>query len=69
MKSVVADCGHRERAGMIDDGECRSCRGDRPERVRARTRRSHPGDEAADLRHDANRQRILLNDRGPESDR
>jgi len=26
-RSTVADCGHRERVGMIDGGECRDCRG------------------------------------------
>jgi len=27
MRLRTADCGHRERVGMIHDGECRECRG------------------------------------------
>jgi hypothetical protein len=68
MKSVVAECGHRERAGMVQDGECRECRGVGRGRRVDTGRQSRPDDEAAAYRADATRMRIILNDRGVEGD-
>jgi len=53
--SIIADCGHRERKGMVRDGECRDCRGVACERSDYAT---HTDDPHAARR---SRQRVIDN--------
>jgi len=65
MKITNAECGHKERKGMIQDGKCRECRGRGSKRVDTYIPQKErlEGDERIAHAENASRSHVINNDR------